>query len=171
MILTNLQDKLKSNSSQKQVYASKFLQRLKFCEKNYFLNQTFLKLTFKKISGETSFSAFSVPKNVTTEKLKLLLRAFHQAEKNAITKKNNEEEDDEDFMDVPYLFFLNGHEIKTTIEDCMNQMFQLINTEKTVPIVYQPQAIFRFEFHVLNFYELKKKNSEKLIAIIFKKII
>ena len=60
-------------------------------------------------------------------------------------------------MDVPYLFFLNGHEIKTTIEDCMNQMFQLINTEKTVPIVYQPQAIFRFEFHVLNFYELKKK--------------
>ena len=161
MILTNLQDKLKSNSSQKQVYASKFLQRLKFCEKNYFLNQTFLKLTFKKISGETSFSAFSVPKNVTTEKLKLLLRAFHQAEKNTTTKKNNEEEDDEDFMDVPYLFFLNGHEIKTTIEDCMNQMFQLINTEKTVPIVYQPQAIFRFEFHVLNFYELKKKNSEK----------
>ena len=96
------------------------------------------------------------------------MRAFHQAEKNTTTKKNNEEEDDEDFMDVPYLFFLNGHEIKTTIEDCMNQMFQLINTEKTVPIVYQPQAIFRFEFHVLNFYELKK-NSEKLIAIIFKK--
>ena len=147
MILTNLQDKLKFNSSQKQVCASKFLQRLKFCEKNYFLNQTFLKLTIKNISGETSFSAFSVPKNVTTEKLKLLLRAFHQAEKNT-TKKNNEEEDDEDFMDVPYLFFLNGHEIKTTIEDCMNQMFQLINTEKTVPIVYQPQAIFRFEFHV-----------------------
>jgi len=102
-----------------------------------------IEVQFKSETGETSFSAFSVPKNVTTEKLKLLLRAFHQAEKNATTKKNNEEEDDEDFMDVPYLFFLNGHEIKTTIEDCMNQMFQLINTEKTVPIVYQPQAIFR----------------------------
>lgn len=102
-----------------------------------------IEVQFKSETGETSFSAFSVPKNVTTEKLKLLLRAFHQAERNTIKKNNEEEEDDEDFMDVPYLFFLNGHEIKTTIEDCMNQMFQLLNTEKTVPIVYQPQAIFR----------------------------
>ena len=91
------------------------------------------------ILGETPYSAFSVPKDVSTEKLKLLLRAFHQVEKSSKSKKDDEE--DEDFMDVPYLFFINGHEIKSTIDECIK--YQILNTEKTVPIVYQPQAIFK----------------------------
>ena len=52
-----------------------------------------------------------------------------------------ENEDDEDMLDVPYLFFINGHEIQTSIAECVKH--QILNTEKTVPIVYQPQAVFK----------------------------
>ena len=98
---------------------------------------------FQRETGETPFSAFSVPKNVSNDKLKLLLKAFHEAEKSSNKKKiqDDNEDDDEDFMDVPYLFFINGHEIQTTIEECIK--YQILNTEKTVPIVYQPQAVFK----------------------------
>ena len=44
-------------------------------------------------------------------------------------------------LDVPYLFFINGHEIQTSIAECVK--FQILNTEKTIPIVYQPQAVFK----------------------------
>jgi hypothetical protein len=56
-----------------------------------------------------------------------------------LTKENGDDEDDD--PDRPYLFFINGHEIKTNITDCLK--YQLVDTEKTVPIVYQPQAVFR----------------------------
>ena len=100
-----------------------------------------IEVQFQRETGETPFSAFSVPKNVSNDKLKLLLKAFHEAEKSSNKKKNQDEDDDEDFMDVPYLFFINGHEIQTTIEECIK--YQILNTEKTVPIVYQPQAVFK----------------------------
>ena len=45
------------------------------------------------------------------------------------------------FQNVPYLFFLNGHEIQTSIAECAKH--QLLNTEKTLPIIYQPQAVFK----------------------------
>jgi hypothetical protein len=54
-------------------------------------------------------------------------------------KDPNDEEEDLD--DVPYLFFINGQEIKTTIDDCFKTL--LIDFEKTIQIVYQPQAVFR----------------------------
>ena len=102
-----------------------------------------IEVQFQRETGETPFSAFSVPKNVSNDKLKLLLKAFHEAEKSSNKKKiqDDNEDDDEDFMDVPYLFFINGHEIQTTIEECIK--YQILNTEKTVPIVYQPQAVFK----------------------------
>ena len=101
-----------------------------------------IEVQFQRETGETPFSAFSVPKNVSNDKLKLLLKAFHEAEKSSNKKKiQDNDEDDEDFMDVPYLFFINGHEIQTTIEECIK--YQILNTEKTVPIVYQPQAVFK----------------------------
>ena len=53
----------------------------------------------------------------------------------------NGEDEDEEEEDTPYLFFINGHDIKTNIFDCIRH--QIINAEKTVPIVYQPQAVFR----------------------------
>jgi len=54
----------------------------------------------------------------------------------------DDSDDDDDVIDRPYLFFINGSEIKTSISDCLK--FLLVDTEKTVQIVYQPQAVFRF---------------------------
>lgn len=88
-----------------------------------------IEVQFRSENGEKNFPAFSVPVNVTNDKLKLLLQAFQQ-----------NSEDDEDF-DLPYLFFINGHEIQSSIEECVKH--QIINTEKTVPIIYQPQAVFK----------------------------
>merc|ERR1712029_1196141 len=93
-----------------------------------------IEVQFKSESGESNFSAFSVPKSASKEKLMLLLKAFQKLE----VKKG--EDDDED-LDVPYLFFINGHEIQSTIAECVK--FQIVNTEKTVPIVFQPQAVFK----------------------------
>ena len=94
-----------------------------------------IEVQFQSEKGDSSFSAFSVPKSVTKEKLMLLLKAFQKLE-----VKKGEEEDEED-LDVPYLFFINGHEIQTSLSECIK--YQIVNTEKTVPIVYQPQAVFK----------------------------
>ena len=93
-----------------------------------------IEVQFKSESGESNFSAFSVPKSASKEKLMLLLKAFQKLE----VKKG--EDDDED-LDIPYLFFINGHEIQSTIAECVK--YQIVNTEKTVPIVFQPQAVFK----------------------------
>lgn len=90
---------------------------------------------FFVFSGDTTFPAFSVPKNVTSDKLKLLLQAFQK------TVPKEKDDDENDDLDVPYLFFINGHEIQTSIEECVK--YQILNTEKTVPIIYQPQAVFK----------------------------
>lgn len=73
---------------------------------------------------------------MTPDKLKTLLLAF----RNQLKELNGEDEEDDD-EDTPYLFFINGNDIKTNINDCIRH--QLINVEKTVSIVYQPQAVFR----------------------------
>ncbi len=86
------------------------------------------------LGEENEFPAFSVPKNVTNDKLKLLLQAFQATQ----TQKGEDEEVD---LDVPYLFFINGHEIQSSIAECIRH--QILNTEKTVPIIYQPQAVFK----------------------------
>merc|ERR1711963_1302411 len=93
-----------------------------------------IEVQFQSETGDSSFSAFSVPKTATKEKLMLLLKAFQQLE----VKKSEDEDDD---LDVPYLFFINGHEIQSSIAECIK--YQILNTEKTVPIVFQPQAVFK----------------------------
>ena len=55
--------------------------------------------------------------------------------------QSSDDEDEEDILDVPYLFFLNGHEIQSSIAECAKH--QILDTEKTLPIVYQPQAVFK----------------------------
>jgi len=94
-----------------------------------------IEVQFRSEKGDTSFPAFSVPKSVTNDKLKLLLQAFKKS------CPSSDDEDEEDILDVPYLFFLNGHEIQSSIAECAKH--QILNTEKTLPIVYQPQAVFK----------------------------
>ena len=96
---------------------------------------TRLTITIKFV-GETPFASFSIPKSVNPSKLKTLLQAFRKQLKDT----DGEDIDDEE-EDTPYLFFINGHDIKTNINDCIRH--QILNIEKTVPIVYQPQAVFR----------------------------
>ena len=96
-----------------------------------------LMVQFTSETGETPFAPFSIPKNVTAGKLKALLQAFREQYKD--TSELDEKDDDDD--DRPYLFFINDHEIKTDIYECVQH--QILNIEKTVPIVYQPQAVFR----------------------------
>ncbi len=97
-----------------------------------------IEVTFVSEKGDAPFSSFSVPKNVTPDKLKLLLEAFHKTQPKP---KTDDDDEEDEFEDVPYLFFINEQEIKTNIADCIQ--YQIINTEKSVPIVYQPQAIFK----------------------------
>jgi ribosome assembly protein 4 len=73
-----------------------------------------------------------VPKNLK------LLNLFHNI---FLLIQSSDDEDEDDILDVPYLFFLNGHEIQTSIAECAKH--QLLNTEKTLPIIYQPQAVFK----------------------------
>ncbi len=60
---------------------------------------------------------------------------------NPFEQDKDDSDEEEDDSDRPYLFFINGQEIKTDIVACLKQV--LVDTEKTVPIVYQPQAVFR----------------------------
>ena len=87
------------------------------------------------LPGETPFAPFTLAKNVTKDKLKILLDAFKNS-------TDNDDEEDEETRDQPYLFFINGHEITSDIQDCVKH--QIVNAEKTVNIVYQPQAVFRY---------------------------
>ena len=89
--------------------------------------------------GDTPFAPFTLAKNVTKDKLKILLDAF---KKSSADGDDDDEDDEESRRDQPYLFFINGHEITSDIQDCVKH--QIINAEKTVNIVYQPQAVFRY---------------------------
>ena len=71
---------------------------------------------------------------MTKDKLKILLDAFKKS-------AGDDEDEDEESRDQPYLFFINGHEITSDIQECVKH--QIVNAEKTVNIVYQPQAVFR----------------------------
>ena len=71
---------------------------------------------------------------MTKDKLKILLDAFKKT-------ACDDDDEDEESRDQPYLFFINGHEITSNIQECVKH--QIVNAEKTVNIVYQPQAVFR----------------------------
>ena len=73
---------------------------------------------------------------MTKDKLKILLDAFKKS-----AYDDDDDDEDEESRDQPYLFFINGHEITSNIQECVKH--QIVNAEKTVNIVYQPQAVFR----------------------------
>lgn len=69
--------------------------------------------------------------NITPEKLQLLLHT--------LIKADNGDEDD---LDRPFAFFLQDREIQEDLAECMQWM--LINQERTVPVIFKPQSIFKF---------------------------
>jgi len=77
-------------------------------------------------NGQTTFQPFEVPRDISPQKLQLVLKALFTDE----ADKNR-----------PYLFFVNDAEIKETLSETTK--FMLIDYEKTLHIVYQPQAVFR----------------------------
>jgi len=85
-----------------------------------------ISVQFVTESGESPFPPFEVPKTISSEKLLLVIRAF-------LT--------DEEEKNRPYLFFVNGKEVRENLAKTLQ--YQIIDYEKTVNIVYQPQAVFR----------------------------
>jgi len=93
-----------------------------------------LTVQFTSEKGETPYAPFTIAKSVSKEKLKILLDAFKKA-------SQDDDDDEEETADQPYLFFINGHEVTADIQECIKH--QIVNVEKTLDIVYQPQAVFR----------------------------
>jgi len=81
---------------------------------------------FVSESGEAPFPPFEVPKDISPQKLLLVLKAFLP---------------DEEDQTRPYLFFVNNKEVSVTLAETLK--YQLIDYESTISIVYQPQAVFR----------------------------
>eukprot|EP00088_Acartia_fossae_P069084 TRINITY_DN8923_c0_g2_i6.p1 TRINITY_DN8923_c0_g2~~TRINITY_DN8923_c0_g2_i6.p1 ORF type:complete len:501 (-),score=73.96 TRINITY_DN8923_c0_g2_i6:38-1513(-) len=77
-------------------------------------------------NGQTMFQPFEVPRNITPQKLQLVLKALFT---------------DESDKNRPYLFFVNDTEIKENLSTATQ--FMIIDYEKTLHITYQPQAVFR----------------------------
>ncbi|XP_044731051.1 notchless protein homolog 1 [Chrysoperla carnea] len=78
---------------------------------------------FKNSQGDVT-DLIDLPVNCTVEQLTLICNAILQQEEN-----------------VPYLFFVDDQEIKSTLGDVINA--DKFNTENVLDIVYQQQAIFR----------------------------
>uniref|UniRef100_T1IXE5 NLE domain-containing protein n=1 Tax=Strigamia maritima TaxID=126957 RepID=T1IXE5_STRMM len=79
---------------------------------------------FKNESGETIGTPFDLPVKVNVKNLQSICNALLQNEEN-----------------IPYAFFINSVEIKSTIDDAIKN--EKIETEKVLEIVCQPQAVFR----------------------------
>jgi len=85
-----------------------------------------ISVQFVSETGECPFPSFEVPRDISPDKLLLVIRAFLTEEE----EKNR-----------PYLFFVNQQEITHSLAETLK--YQLIDYETTLNIVYQPQAVFR----------------------------
>lgn len=79
---------------------------------------------FKSETGELVGSPFDLPLDTSCEKLQLVCHAILHQDENTM-----------------YSFFVNESEITENIGEVLQQ--QVVETEKTVEIIYQPQALFR----------------------------
>merc|ERR1719481_2476516 len=80
-----------------------------------------ISVQFVSESGEAPFPPFEVPKDISPQKLLLVLKAFLP---------------DEEDQTRPYLFFVNNKEVSVTLAETLK--YQLIDYESTISIVYQP---------------------------------
>lgn len=83
---------------------------------------------FTSESGESAGAPFDLPIDVTVDKLQLLCNAFLETQEK-----------------VPYLFFVDGEEIKESLVKTLTGRQQPIEPEKVLEIVYAPQALFRVQ--------------------------
>jgi ribosome assembly protein 4 len=84
----------------------------------------------KSETGEPLGTAIDIPLSVNKSGLEKLVHALLIAE--------NKEADE----DVPYAFFVNDDEISNTLEETLKEQGHS-NFEKTVDIIYQPQALYK----------------------------
>jgi len=81
---------------------------------------------FKSEAGEQLESPIDLPLNVTAENLQLIC--------NALIKKKEDEA-------TPYTFFVKNKEITSNLAAALKD--EVVESEKILEIIYQPQAIFQ----------------------------
>ena len=85
------------------------------------------------ISGDRPFPPLGVPVSITPEQLLVLVRA--------LLKDQNDDDDDDEDQERPFLFFLDEEQIRETLEETFKRIY--INKERTVPVIFKPQSLFR----------------------------
>lgn len=84
---------------------------------------------FKSENGELLESPIDLPRSITADKLQLICNALiHKGEETAEA--------------TPYTFFVDSREITTSLAAALKEGV-LLDSEKVLEIIYQPQAVFQ----------------------------
>lgn len=81
---------------------------------------------FETEAGEATGDPFDIPLGISRDKLQMVCNAFLEKE-----------------SANPYLFFVEGEEIKSSLEETIKEKKIPIKLETVVKIVYAPQALFK----------------------------
>ena len=82
-----------------------------------------------------------MPVSLGPEKLLVLLRALLKQRREQDGDDDDDDDDHEAILERQYLFYVGEEEVKNTIKECFKRV--LVNKERTLPVIYKPQAMFR----------------------------